>query len=133
MGRDKSLDETNARIPTLLKDLGVQHEREQAEAKSQYESQVRRAMRCTRPNGRRWRPSGGEGMARVYATLGEMTAQTRQFFPSWDDPAWKDWRPPVSSPPAIPFGQFSVRLDDVPDAISADNRLNGLGPEVFDS
>jgi energy-coupling factor transporter ATP-binding protein EcfA2 len=130
--RDKSLEETNARFPTLLKDLGVQHEREQAEAKSRYESQVRSSHALHEAEWAAMAAQWREGMARVYATLGEMTAQTHQFFPPWDDPAWKDWRPPVSPPPAIPFGQFSVRLADVPEAISADNRLNGLGPEVLE-
>ena len=60
-----------------------------------------------------------------------MNERCRELFPEWHDPAWQTWRPPTSPPPTIRFGQYAVRLDEVPGGVSADPRLNGLGPEVL--
>ncbi len=130
--RDAALAEINGRYPKLLDELRVRHEREQAEAVARHDSQLRESQALHEAEyatmAGRWR----EGMTRLYATYGEIKSLNRQFFLPWDDPGWKDWRPPPAAPPAIRFGQFTIPLEAVPGGISADQRLNRLGPEVFE-
>jgi len=61
-----------------------------------------------------------------------MNTRCNELFPEWNDPAWKTWSPPTSPPPTIRFGQFSVRLDEVPGGVSKDLRLNERSRSVLD-
>ena len=79
------------------------------------------AVRCTRPNGTAMAaPVARRHGTRVRHARRNDGADAASSFRRGTIPAWKDWRPPASPPPTIPFGQFAVRLDDVPGAISAD-------------
>ena len=85
----------------------------------------------TKPIGTRWPRLGATAWRTFTARSTAMNDRCRELFPEWNDPAWKTWRPPTSPPPTIRFGQFAVRLDEVPGGVSADPRLNGLGPDVL--
>ncbi len=70
-------------------------------------------------------------MEQIFATVAELNATSRELFPAWNDAAWGEWSPPKAPPPAIRFGDFSLRLDQVPGGISRDERLKPPGPTTI--
>ncbi|HEV2973281.1 MAG TPA: FtsK/SpoIIIE domain-containing protein, partial [Pirellulales bacterium] len=129
--RDAQLRAAKDKYPDLLVKTRERFEREQADAQTRHdrlmrESKSRHEVEWT-AMASRWR----DGMRQLYGTVAGMTAEAEKLFPAWDDPAWKEWAPPKAPPPAIRFGDYTLRMDQVPGGISADERLKPEGPTVL--
>ncbi len=129
--RDAALHAGKQKYPSLLAEIRARHEREQAEAQARYDRQMQDSRARHEADWNelavRWRT----GMEQFYATLGEMHGRSETLFPEWNDAAWQRWVPPSAPPPAIRFGDFSLRLDQVPGGISQDERLKLPGPTTI--
>ncbi len=75
----------------------------------------------------RWRRGLEDAGAEATAT----DRESRQLFPTWDNPSWQAWQPPANFPPVLQFGECTIDLADIPHGIPHDERLQGLGPERF--
>jgi S-DNA-T family DNA segregation ATPase FtsK/SpoIIIE len=129
--RDKLLSEAQQKYPVVLADIRSRHDRQQFDVKSKHDRILResRSRHDTEWNAlaAKWR----DGMRQLYDGVAGMNAESDKLFPAWDDPAWKDWTPPMAPPPAVRFGDYSLRLDQVPGGISSDPRLMPDGPTVI--
>ena len=129
--RDKLLREAQAKYPVLLAEIRTRHERQQFEAKSRYDRLVRESKSRQTTDWNAMAAKWCDGMRQLYDTVAGMNAESERLFPAWDDPAWKEWTPPTAPPPAVRFGDYSLRLDQVPGGISTDPRLKPDGPTVI--
>jgi DNA segregation ATPase FtsK/SpoIIIE, S-DNA-T family len=129
--RDVQLLAAKNKYPGLLVEVRERFVREQADAQTRFDGLIRESQSRheTQWNAMasRWR----DGMRQLYGTVAGMTAESEQLFPAWGDPAWKEWAPPKAPPPAIRFGDYTLRMDQIPGGISADERLRPVGPTVF--
>ncbi len=129
--RDRLLREARQKYPALLADIRSRADRQQFEAKTRHDRLLRESQsrHDTEWNAlaAKWR----DGMRRLYDTVTGMNAESEKLFPPWNDPAWKDWTPPKAPPPAIRFGDYTLRLDQVPGGISSDPKLKPDGPSTF--
>jgi hypothetical protein len=55
-----------------------------------------------------------EGMARIRATVADLTEESRRLFAPWEDSSWQTWSPPRELPPALRFGEFTVPVPPPP-------------------
>ena len=129
--RDEILREANEKFPKLLQDLGRRFEEDQQAAQTRHDRLLEESRQRHESEWNAMAAQWREGMTRLYDTFSRMDQESRNFFPGWVDPAWQQWRPPTVPPPAIRFGEFTVRLDQVPGGLSADPQLAPLGPEVL--
>ncbi len=129
--RDKQTREAKVKYPARLTEIRNRFERQQGESQARYERLMQESktkhIADWNEMAARWR----DGMRQLYDTMAAMKAESEKLFPAWDDPAWKEWSPPKSPPPAIRFGDFTLRLDQVPGGLSKDPKLPPQGPTVF--
>ena len=129
--RDKQVREAREKYPALLTEIRSRYGGLQAEAQARHyrllkESKTKHEIDFN-AMATHWR----EGMRQLYDTVAGMNAESEKLFPAWNDSAWKEWTPPKTPPPAIRFGDYTLRLDQVPGGISTDARLKPEGPTVF--
>ena len=129
--RDKLLREAQEKYPGLLAEIRARHERQQFDAKSRYDRLMRESKSRQTTDWNAMAAKWRDGMRQLYDTVAGMNAESERLFPAWDDPAWKEWTPPKAPPPAVRFGDYSLRLDQVPGGISTDPRLKADGPTVI--
>ncbi len=56
-------------------------------------------------------------VAAVHTTAAKINIECNRQFPAWEEPAWKEWKPPTAfAPGAFRFGSFQVRTESVVDA-----------------
>ncbi len=129
--RDKQLRAARDRYPGLLAEIRAKYDKQHVDAQTRHDRLIQesKAKHASDWNSMasRWR----EGMRKLYDTVAGMNAESEKLFPAWDDAAWQGWSPPKVPPPAIRFGDFTLRLDQVPGGISTDPQLKPEGPTVF--
>ncbi|HEX3997120.1 MAG TPA: FtsK/SpoIIIE domain-containing protein [Pirellulales bacterium] len=129
--RDRLLAEAHAKHPDLIAQVRRQFEQDQITSQAEHERRVEETRSRHEADWNAMAAAWRDGMACIYGSIDAMNERCRELFPEWHDPAWKTWRPPTSPPPTLRFGQYDVRLDEVPGGMSADPRLNGIGPDVL--
>lgn len=129
--RDKLLAEAHAKYPSLVKQVREKFDRDQAASQAEHERRMIESRQRYQSDWDAMATAWRDGMARIYSAIDEMSERCRELFPDWHSPAWQNWQPPTSPPPTLRFGQYAVRLDEVPGGISGDSRLNGLGPDML--
>jgi len=97
-----------------------EHDRALAENKADHESRWQ-ALATT------W----CEGLARFREEVAEITHTSSRLFPDWTNLSWNSWSPPGEVPPAIPFGEYYVKLDQIPGGLPSHERLQTQEPTVF--
>jgi hypothetical protein len=56
-------------------------------------------------------------MAAVFTTAAKINIECNRLFPAWEDPVWKEWKPPADfAPGSFRFGSFQVRTESVVEA-----------------
>src|SRR5262249_42037405 len=75
----------------------------------------------------RWR----RGLTHAQMTADEVQRESRRLFPTWQDAAWKNWKPPAQSAPVVRFGELFVDLSAMPGGLPADDKLRKQGPFEF--
>ncbi|HKD38119.1 MAG TPA: FtsK/SpoIIIE domain-containing protein, partial [Pirellulales bacterium] len=129
--RDKQVREAKVKYPTRLAEIRNRFERQQAESQARYERLMQESKAKHEADWNEMATQWRSGMRQLYETVAAMKGESEKLFPAWGDPAWKDWVPPKTPPPAIRFGDFTLLLDQVPGGLSSDPRLPPLGPTVF--
>ncbi len=129
--RDRSLAEAHAKYPGLIKQIREKFDSDQAASQSDHERRMIESRQRHQTDWDAMATAWRDGMAHIYAAIDSMNERCGELFPEWQSAAWQDWQPPTSPPPTLRFGQYVVRLDEVPGGISGDPRLNGLGPDVL--
>jgi hypothetical protein len=76
----------------------------------------------------RWR----NGLARVAADADFVNETAQRQFLEWHTADIDAWVPPAVAPDGLKFGTESLDLKDVPQGVSADNRLKPYGPTRHD-
>jgi hypothetical protein len=71
------------------------------------------------------------GMAWVQQELDSVDAQCRTLFPPWNDPSWADRPFATHVPRGMRFGELTVKLEEVPDGIPANEQLREMVPPGF--
>jgi hypothetical protein len=126
-------------------EIGVAEQRCQArkvKAKQRHVEDLRHIeQRCQRRltelranNARDWEVVFGgwqQAMNQLRQVSSEIAEQIHKSYPPWDDPTWTQWMPPDSPPPAVCFGSFEVRIDQVPNGMPSDERLRAMTPAVL--
>ena len=129
--RTEEVENAKERRRSRLAEISRRHEQESAEAEQSYSRQMeQREIRHTEDREtleKRWK----EGMARCHEALEQVSEQSAQLFPGWDDAGWKDWIPPATFAPSIRFGRIAVDLADIPGGIPEDPRLAVPIPQTF--
>jgi S-DNA-T family DNA segregation ATPase FtsK/SpoIIIE len=129
--RDRLVAEAHAKYPDKMSALRRQFEKDQVALQTDREARTKESRQRHEADWNAMAAVWRDGMARIYAAIDGMNEQCREMFPEWHAPAWQDWRPPTSPPQTLRFGQYAVRLADIPGGVSTDPRLNGLGPDVL--
>ncbi len=95
-----------------------------------------RSKRSAPPTGKRlaghWQQSLAEAQQhsdRIRSTGGEATGG--DWLSDWDHWADGTWAPPAQIPSAIRFGQFRVRMNQIPDGMPENSQLSAMTPEGF--
>jgi hypothetical protein len=129
--RQELLQLAEEKYPPLLEQLQTTHRRSLEDAQRQFDAAKAdndaRYARDWEELAARWRT----GMSKLHAQLTELSRESEQFFPSWNDEAWKRWRPATSAPAAMRFGELTVDMNAVPGGISAEAALNEGVPARF--
>ncbi len=126
--RESMLRDSNEKYPGLLAERRTRFERESADAQSRYDRSLKESRQRHESEWATLEQDYRSGMQQVYAVLAEMTAESEKYFPDWDGPGWQAWTPPDIPPPAIRFGDTTIRLDQIRGGISSDARLQPPGP-----
>ncbi|RMG35911.1 MAG: cell division protein FtsK [Planctomycetota bacterium] len=108
-GRRQRLQRTHRET---MAQLQAEHDRRLAEFES------RRAARWSAME-KRWRAA----IARTAEISDRMCRAVAVRFPAWDTIAPQRWRLPDDVPPAVPFGEFDVRLEHWPEGLPRDSTL----------
>lgn len=105
-------DEINSRYERDSDRLLTEHFRETVESQQHFNRQWDELVQ-------HWR----EGMDAFQASVDGINGACQQLFPAWDAVHWPHWSPAAEIPRAVPFGQFSLRLDEIEGGIPADPQL----------
>jgi energy-coupling factor transporter ATP-binding protein EcfA2 len=126
--RDRELQEAKAAYAENLKGVDSQFAQQSARLLDDYTAEIKR---CRKQFESAWSEMADRwlvGTAGLQADAGAMNRQCGERFPAWDSPAWSNWTPPQSVPPAIPFGRFEADLHEIEGGIPEDERL--MPPET---
>ncbi len=129
--RDDGLARVEADYQNRLARIQEQFDDESRQIRLRYETETRESRLARERDWNALIERWHKGLGCVQSISGEIDEQCRQWFPSWDDAAWRSWRPPVSAPPVIRFGEFEVDLARLPNGLPADERLKSAGPLRF--
>jgi DNA segregation ATPase FtsK/SpoIIIE, S-DNA-T family len=136
---DRQRETSNRRQEHGLSQAEERYRKRMGEAQSRYdtESRARRESHETavagfksqrlaswKALGIRWR----DGSARVRAEVVSIAQSICPLFPAWSDPLWEGWTLPTSLPPALRFGEFRVRLEQIPGGVPSEEGLRKVGP-----
>ena len=129
--RDHDLRQAEERYRTRMAEIQNRYETESQAVQTRHRTTLAE-IAARRDAGwqalaRRWR----DGLALVRATVADVNGASAALFPAWDDPAWERWTPPAELPPAVRFGEYRVRLAQIPGAVPADDRLRKLSLADF--
>jgi hypothetical protein len=130
--RDEGIGHLEEHYPPRLAGLDADHQRNTKQLGENYE-QKREATRQLYEQA--WNSlihTWTEGLARVGSTVSEVNQESAQRFLDWEHQDLSHWNPPAQVPPALPFGRFSVELNDFPGGAPVDPRLKDAGPTHLD-
>lgn len=105
-------EEIDGRFDRESDRLLTEHFRETVEGQQQFDRQWGALIE-------RWR----FGIGDFQTSVDELNAACRRLFPAWDAVQSSDWAPAAEIPPAAPFGQFAVHLEEIEGGIPADRQL----------
>jgi hypothetical protein len=148
--RSRASEEAQRVFPQRVAELARQRDRQLAEA---HERRLDREAECQRRYAAesaeveaRYRRRKGEvqlkhdeqwdaladawlhGWGTILGSVAETNKKSARLFPPWPSLAGRSWPPAQVVPPALRFGEFQVRLDQVPDGVAADDRLRAVAP-----
>lgn len=108
----RQLEEINQRAESESDRLLTDHFRETVEGQQQFDRQWGTVVE-------HWR----SGMEEFQTATAGINAACQQLFPAWHAVDWNAWKPAAEIPPAVPIGQFPVRLCEIDGGIPADPQL----------
>jgi S-DNA-T family DNA segregation ATPase FtsK/SpoIIIE len=152
--RDHHLNRIDERYPKLLERIRQRAEKERAEAEARHDQRIADIKRrCEEDRSeteqrfedrmreretkhledwetleRTWK----DGMARCFAEIEAIRAESVELFPSWDDPRWDGWSPPTEFSPSVRVGGLQVDRTQIQGSLTENERLKIDGPVEFD-
>lgn len=72
-----------------------------------------------------------EGLARAQSRAQQINEESAGLFSAWSAIGTANWSPPAKVPPGVRFGEFPVSLEQIPDGLPADERLQPPQPVGF--
>ena len=128
---DKDMDSVEDNYNQQQKDLKDKHDKDLNLVEQRYrkilDDNELRARRTAHFIADRWR----RGLAHSQMVADEIQRESRRLFPTWNDTAWKNWKPPAQSAPVVRFGELFMDLKQVPNGLPADEKLRRQGPFEF--
>ena len=64
-----------------------------------------------------------QGCDKFLADSRALDAETRRWFPPWEDPIWNNWQLPQEVPLGLQIGKLDILLEDIPNGVPQDNQL----------
>jgi S-DNA-T family DNA segregation ATPase FtsK/SpoIIIE len=129
--RDRDLRQAEARYQRLMAESNARYERD---AQAVADAHARRLKEIETIHARDWHAMATHwkrALARYAAIMDAINQECRRLFPPWDDPAWQNWQPPAAVPAGLPFGEMTIRPEDIPQAASHDPRLQDAQPAAL--
>ncbi len=129
--RQQTLTNANDLYPPRLAVINGRFERGITQSRRRYEQAKDDCWNRYDEQWRTFADSWRQGLAEVRQAVAAIGERDAQLFPAWDDSRLQAQLPATSVPPAIRFGQFNVRMADIPGGLVADERLRDGGPNEF--
>jgi S-DNA-T family DNA segregation ATPase FtsK/SpoIIIE len=120
---DTELSLATTNYDRLRADIQERYETDSRQAQERHSSQLAAAQAAYDAEWSRLVNTWQQGLERIHSTVAEMNQECGNLFREWNDPAWKDWLPGDSFPPAIRFGDYHVSLDQFENGVPKDPRL----------
>ncbi len=121
--RDESLREADRRHTPRMEELQTEHENQRRRLEQNLQQRLHAAQEAHEAQWNEIATAWRQGVRRISAEVAEINQASQETFPSWDDPAWEDWRPSQTPPAGIRFGEVDIAVEAIPGAAPEDPRL----------
>ncbi len=144
-GKQKEIERLENTYPARLEEYQTRHDRQLKETEEKQGELLKKLERdhyarshklgrdhalASAENDRRYRADWDAmaqrwltGVGRVAATVEEMNAACRRFFPDWNATDWRAWQVPAEVPPAVALGRYEIGLGQLEGGVPGDQRL----------
>jgi hypothetical protein len=129
--RDQVTRQADERYPRLLAESLERYDMGTRQADERHRRLLEESRATQEADWKNLETNWKDGLAHAQEEAAAINRESERVFPAWKSNAWREWQPPAKIPKSIRFGEFTLRMDAIPEGVPQDPRLREGMPESF--